>query len=65
MAAAAVSRIGRKRTTRLSMMASKSVRPRASERWMKSTRMIELRVTMPARAIMPIMAVAVKNTGSA
>jgi len=32
---------------------------------MKSTRMIESRVTMPARAIMPIMAVAVKNTGVA
>ena len=32
---------------------------------MKSMRMIELRTTMPARAIMPIMAVAVKKTGVA
>jgi 3-methyladenine DNA glycosylase AlkD len=34
------------------------------ERWMKSTRMIESRVTMPERAIMPIMPVAVKKIGS-
>ena len=60
MAALAVSRIGRRRTTRLSMIASNSDRPPASDRWMKSTRMIESRVTMPARAIMPIMPVAVK-----
>ena len=60
IAAAAVSRIGRKRTTRLSMIASNSERPRESERWMKSTKRIESRVTIPAKAIMPIMPVAVK-----
>ena len=32
---------------------------------MKSMRMIELRTTMPASAIMPIMPVAVKKTGVA
>ena len=60
MAAQAVSRIGRRRTTRLSIIASNKECPRLSDRWMKSTRMIESRVTMPARAIMPIMPVAVK-----
>jgi hypothetical protein len=60
IAALAVSRIGRRRTTRLSMMASNSDRPRDRDRWMKSTRMIESRVTIPERAIIPIIAVAVK-----
>jgi hypothetical protein len=48
IAALAVSKIGRRRTTRLSMIASNSERPRESDRWMKSTKMIESRVTIPA-----------------
>ena len=47
------------------MIASKSDRPRDSDKWMKSTRMIESRVTIPARAIIPIIPVAVKKIGLA
>ena len=65
IAAPAVKRIGRNRTTRLSRIASKSGRPAATACSMKSTKMIESRVTIPERAIMPIIAVAVKYTGSA
>ena len=64
MAVPVVSRIGLSRTTRDSMMASYRLRPRRNDSRMKSTRMIESRVTIPDRAIMPIIPVAVKKIGS-
>ena len=65
IAALAVSKMGRKRTAPASRMASRRDKPRSWLKWMKSMRMIELRTTIPARAIIPIMAVAVKNVGVA
>ena len=62
-AAAAVRAMGRNRTAPDSRMASFTEAPRSTAVLMKSTRMIPFRTTMPASAIMPIMAVAVKNTG--
>ncbi len=59
--AAAVSIIGRKRTAPASITASASGIPCFSRSSMKSTRMIELRTTIPAPAIKPIIEVAVKN----
>ena len=65
MAAPAVKRIGRNRWMPLSRIASRSGPP-SVRRWrMKSIRMIELRTTIPASAIIPIIAVAVNHTGSA
>ena len=59
--AKAVSIIGRKRTAPDSMHASASERPWLRRSSMKSTRMMELRTTMPAPAMNPIIDVAVKN----
>lgn len=59
--ASAVSIIGRNRTAPDSTHASASDRPWLSRSSMKSTKMIELRTTMPAPAINPIIDVAVKN----
>ena len=61
MTAAAVSAIGRNRTAPASTTACSSGRPSRSRSSMKSTRMIELRTTMPAPAMKPIIDVAVKN----
>ena len=62
--AAAVSSMGRKRTAPASITASSSGMPCASRSSMKSTRMMELRTTMPAPAMKPIMEVAVKKAPS-
>ncbi len=62
-AAPAVSTIGRRRTAPASRQASRTLIPRARFSWMKSTRRIEFRTTMPASAITPIMPVAVKKIG--
>jgi len=63
-AAPAVSTIGRSRCAPLSAIASANGTPACSRVRMKSMRMIALRTTMPASAIMPIIAVAVNHTGS-
>jgi hypothetical protein len=60
----AVSRMGRMRAAPLCSTASRRGRPSLRLSWMNSMSTRELRITMPPRAIMPIMAVAVKNTGS-
>ena len=60
----AVRKMGRRRTAPASMMASLRGWPRSEVLRMKSMRMMALRWTMPPSAIMPIMAVAVKKTGS-
>ena len=59
--AIAVRSIGRNRTAPASTTASVSGMPSASRSSMKSTRMIELRTTMPAPAMKPIIDVAVKK----
>ena len=59
--ASAVSAIGRNRTRTASSTAAASGMPSRSFSSAKSTRMIELRTTMPAPAMKPIMLVAVKN----
>ena len=59
--AAAVSIIGLKRTAPASITAWSSGMPCRTRSSMKSTRMIELRTTIPAPAMKPIMEVAVKN----
>ena len=56
--ASAVSSIGRKRTAPASTTASSKGMPSARRCSMKSTRMIELRTTMPAPAMKPIIEVA-------
>ncbi len=61
MTAAAVRAMGRNRTAPASISASRSVRPRSCASWMKSTSRMEFRTMMPARAIIPIMDVAVKK----
>ena len=53
--------MGRKRTAPASMTARSMGMPSARRNSMKSTRMMELRTTMPAPAMKPIMEVAVKN----
>src|SRR6266498_689691 len=63
--ASAVSSIGRKRTAPASTTASPSGIPSASRCSIKSTRMMELRTTMPAPAMKPIIDVAVKKACSA
>ena len=60
--AAAVSNIGRKRTSPASSTASDRGIPSARRSSMKSTRMMELRTMMPAPAMKPIIEVAVKKT---
>ena len=62
--AAAVSSMGRKRTAPASITASSSGMPSPSRSSMKSTRMMELRTTMPAPAMKPIIEVAVKKAPS-
>ena len=59
--AAAVSIMGRKRMAPASMTAWSRGTPCLTRNSIKSTRMIELRTTMPAPAINPIMEVAVKK----
>ena len=59
--AIAVSSMGRKRTAPASMTASLKAMPSARRSSMKSTRMMELRTTIPAPAMKPIMLVAVKK----
>jgi len=59
--AAAVRAIGRKRTAPASTTACSRESPSFNRNSMKSTRMIELRTTMPAPAMKPIIDVAVKN----
>ena len=59
--AAAVRAIGRNRTAPASTTACSSGSPSRNRSSMKSTRMIELRTTMPAPAMKPIIDVAVKN----
>ena len=61
MMASAVRRIGRRRTAPASITASSSERPSARRTMMKSMRRSELRTTMPASAITPIIDVAVKG----
>ncbi len=65
MTAAAVSAIGLNRTAPASITASSIDIPSRMRNSMKSTRMIELRTTMPAPAMKPIIDVAVKNAPSA
>jgi hypothetical protein len=60
----AVARIGRVRTATLWITASRNGVPSRTAIWMNSISTAELRTTIPASAIMPIMAVAVKNIGS-
>jgi hypothetical protein len=64
MTAAAVSAIGRKRTAPASTTASSIDIPSRTRSSTKSTRMIELRTTMPAPAMNPIIDVAVKKAPS-
>jgi hypothetical protein len=59
--AAAVSNMGRKRTAPASMIASSSGNPSFLRNTAKSMRIIELRTMIPARAMKPIMLVAVKK----
>ncbi len=60
IAAAAVRKIGLKRTAPASTSAARSGMPFARRWRMKSTSRIELRTTMPASAMKPIIDVAVK-----
>jgi hypothetical protein len=62
---AAVSRMGRMRMAPLCKIASSKGSPFLRASWMNSIRTMALRMTMPPNAIMPIMPVAVKKTGSA
>ena len=57
----AVNSIGRNRTAPASITAWSSGMPCARRNWMKSTRMIEFRTTMPAPAMNPIIEGALKN----
>ena len=59
--AAAVSTMGRNRTAPASITARSNGIPSRRPCSMKSTRMIELRTTIPAPAMKPIIDVAVKN----
>jgi len=63
--AAAVRSMGRKRTAPASMIASSSAIPSLLFISAKSMRMMELRTMMPARAMNPIMDVAVKKAPNA
>ena len=60
IAAAAVRKIGLKRTAPASISAARKLMPPARKCRMKSTSRIELRTTMPASAMKPIIEVAVK-----
>ena len=60
--AAAVSAIGRNRTAAALVTAAASGSPASSSRLTKSTSRIELRTMIPARAMKPIIEVAVKKT---
>lgn len=64
IAAPAVNSIGVNLTAPESIIASLRSAPCPTLTWMKSIRIIELRTTIPAKAIMPIIAVAVKKIES-
>ena len=65
IAVPAVSRIGRVRTAPERIVALRRSWPSRSATCRNSISRIALRTAMPARAIMPIIAVAVKKVGSA